>query len=245
MKLPGHSDPCRCATCSGHEGRPFLSLVDVNFERERRRILSDVNFTVDLGDFIAITGPNGGGKTTLLRIILGLLKPTSGKVVFYDADGIETIPQVPGYLPQKNSVDAHFPITVREVIASGLLASKDMLKSEREEKIERALELTRLCDVAKRPIGRLSGGQVQRTLFGRAIVSEPSFLVMDEPLSYIDSYFENQMYSIMQGMAQKTTILMVSHQMTHIGAIANRHIIVDGTLRECTHKCHYVQTDCD
>lgn len=244
MKLQGHSNPCRCAACSGHVGKPFLSLLDVSFERDNRLILSDINFTVDLGDFIAITGPNGGGKTTLLRLILGLLKPTSGKVQFYDADGRTIVPKAPGYLPQKNSVDAHFPITVREVIASGLLADNGISAAMREEKIERALELTQLCDLARRPIGRISGGQMQRTLFGRAIVSEPKFLVMDEPLSYIDINFEDQMYRIIEGMAKETTILMVSHQMTHIGAMANRHIIVDGTLRECTHACHYVQTEC-
>lgn len=244
MKLPGHSDSCRCGACSGFESKPFLTLSDVTFERDSRLILSNINFTVDRGDFIAITGPNGGGKTTLLRLILGLLKPDKGTITFYNENGEPTSVKAPGYLPQKNSVDSHFPITVREVIASGLLSLKNLSDVERIEKIEHALELTKLTELAHRPIGRLSGGQVQRTLFGRAIVSEPSFLIMDEPLSYIDAHFEEQLYAIIKKIAKDTTILLVSHQMTHIGGMANRHIIVDGTLRECTHHTHYIQQDC-
>lgn len=221
-----------------------MTLSDISLIRENRSILSNVNLTVDYGDFIAITGPNGGGKTTMLRIILGLIKPTTGNVCFYGKDGNVTPLQVPGYLPQKNSIDSHFPITVREVVASGLLALNNFTESEKNEKIERTLQLIQLEDFAKRPIGRLSGGQVQRTLLGRAIVSEPSFLIMDEPLSYIDVHFEERLYEIMQEFAKRTTVLLVSHQMTHIGTIANRHIIVDHTLRECTHLHHYVQPEC-
>lgn len=212
--------------------------------RENRNILSDINYTVDYGDFIAITGPNGGGKTTLLRIILGLIKPTTGTVKFFGTDGAETTLKVPGYLPQKQSVDSHFPITVKEVIASGLLGLKGLSDAARNEKIEKALELTQLADIAGRPIGRLSGGQVQRTLLGRALVSEPKFLVMDEPLNYLDVHFEERLYKLMEEIAKHTTVLLVSHQMTHIGTIANRHIIIDGSLRECTRQCHCVISDC-
>lgn len=247
MSSPGHSDPCLCSACdhlhSLHR-KPLFSLCDVSLRREERTVLGNVNFTVDNGDFIAITGPNGGGKTTLLRIILGLLKPSAGKLVFYDDEGrpVSRRPRI-GYLPQKNSVDSHFPITVREVVASGLLAS-ELPENEKHARIERVLDMIELSDYADRPIGKLSGGQLQRTLFGRAIVSEPPVLVLDEPLSYLDKHFEAHLYKIISNLAPYTTILLVSHEMSEIAGMANRHIIVDHTLRECTAAHHYIKQEC-
>ena len=222
-----------------------MSIFDLSFNREERAILSDVNLTVDRGDFIAITGPNGGGKTTLLRLVLGLLKPNGGKIVFYENDGItECAAPRFGYLPQKNSVDAHFPITVKEVIASALLPYKKMPEAEKKQRIADTLKLIELADLADRPIGRLSGGQLQRTLFGRAIVSKPPVLVLDEPLSYLDKHFEAHLYSIIADISRTTTILLVSHEMSEIAGMANRHLIVDGTLRECTAEHHYIRQEC-
>ncbi len=247
MKSPGHSDPCLCAACTHHDdGRPLLSLCDVSFARDSRIILDKINFTVDHGDFIAITGPNGGGKTTLLRLILGLLSPTAGKVCFYDDKG-NNIPSSafrPGYLPQKNSVDSQFPITVKEVVASGLLAKKDLDKDKKESLVRETLELIELSDLASRPIGRLSGGQLQRTLLGRALVAAPDVLILDEPLSYLDRHFEEQLYHILKAMPKQTTVLLVSHQISKIDELATRHVIVDRKLTECTHRHHYAKIDC-
>ena len=248
MNLPGHSPSCRCSACDGvhpHSRKPLLSLCDISLRREDRLILTDINLTVDHGDFIAITGPNGGGKTTLLRIILGLQAPSKGRIVFY-GEGGETTSRPPkfGYLPQKNSVDAHFPITVSEVIASGLLTS-NLSKAEKAEKVKEALALTELTDLSDRPIGKLSGGQLQRALFGRAIVSSPPVLVLDEPLSYLDKHFEAHLYSIIARLSHNTTILLVSHEMSQIAGMANRHIMVDHTLHECTAAHHYVKPECE
>lgn len=247
MKSPGHSDYCRCAQCLHTEGRiPLLSLRGVNFIRECRPILQDINFTVDRGDFIAITGPNGGGKTSLLRLILGLLKPDSGQIVYYGIDG-NVMPASlfrPGYLPQKSSVDDHFPITVREVIASGLLGVKNLDKTEKEVRIEEALDLTELRHLSSRPIGRLSGGQLQRALFGRAIVARPSVLILDEPLSYLDAKYSEHLHNIVWHLSDHATILLVSHQMSEIAGMANRHIIVDHTLHECAREHHYFPPEC-
>lgn len=247
MSYPGHSTPCLCSACARRQEKrpPLMSLCDISLSLDGKMILDDVNFTIDRGDFVAITGPNGGGKTTLLRVILSLIKPDRGFIVHYDAMGhaCQNAP-VPGYLPQKNSVDSKFPITVREVIASGLYEKK-MDRAMRDARIEEVLGLIDLRAFAKQPIGNLSGGQLQRTLFGRAIAAKPSVLVLDEPLNYIDRHFEDRLYEIVSEIAKNTTILLVSHQMNKIAGMANRHIIVDHTLQECTHSKHYTDPECD
>lgn len=217
--------------------RPLIELHDVTMRRESRVVLDNVNLRINRGDFVAITGPNGGGKTTMLRIILGLLKPTSGSVHFPSGR-----PSV-GYLPQKNSIDSHFPISVREVIASGLLGSEPTESAN--VLIDRALERVEMTDLADRPIGRLSGGQLQRALLGRAIVSSPSLLVLDEPLSYVDKHFESHIYRLIASIAPNATIILVSHEMTTIAAMANRHIVVDRSVSECSAKRHIALSSCD
>lgn len=247
MNLPGHSEHCRCCACSHTHDQPrtpLLHLCDVSFLREKRPILSNVNFTVDNGDFIAITGPNGGGKTTLLRLILGLLKPTQGSIVFCDENGNPALPPSIGYLPQKNSVDSHFPITVREVVSSGLLALGKTDKASVASRVAELLDMVGLTELVERPIGALSGGQLQRALFARAIARRPRLIVLDEPLSYLDKTFEKRLYGIVSEISKKTTILLVSHEMSEIGSMANRHIIIDRKLEECTAAHHYTPQEC-
>lgn len=210
---------------------------------EHRQVLSDVSLTVNRNDFLAVTGPNGGGKTTLLRIILRLLVPTSGEVTYLrDGQPCQNLPI--GYLPQKNMIDSRFPISVREVVSSGLLSIKDIGIKERDSRIADTLRLVELESHADTTIGNLSGGQLQRTLLGRALISRPEILVLDEPLSYIDKHFEERIYRIISDIAPSTTIILVSHEMSVISTMANRHIIVDHTLHECSAHRHFVPTDC-
>ncbi|MEZ3520173.1 MAG: metal ABC transporter ATP-binding protein [Muribaculaceae bacterium] len=223
---------------------PVIEVEKIGMRRGDRNVLTDVSLSVRRGDFLAITGPNGGGKTTLLRIILGLLQPTSGHIRYFNPSGKEGDKPAFGYLPQKNAVDAHFPVTVSEVIASGLLTMRGIDNGTRRHEIERVLELIDMTDLANRPIGHLSGGQLQRALFGRAIIRKPEILVLDEPLSYIDKHFEERLYDIIDDISHSATILLVSHEMSEISAMANRHIIVDHTLTECCATRHFIPPQC-
>ena len=219
----------------------LIALQHVSLEREGRQILNDVSMDVHAGDFIAITGPNGGGKTTLLRIMLRLLKPDSGNVIYYNEKGDRL--RV-GYLPQKNMIDSHFPITVKEVVSSGLLGVEDIGKTEAAGRVDEILSTVGMTEHQHQPIGVLSGGQLQRALLGRAIISNPDILVLDEPLSYIDKRFEARFYEIISELKKTSTVVLVSHEMTMLAEMANRHFIVDRTLHECSAHHHYVRSEC-
>ena len=218
---------------------PVIELRGVEMRRDDRIVLDGIDLQVAPGDFVAVTGPNGGGKTTLLRIILGLLRPTRGTV------SVRVPRSAIGYLPQKNTIDAHFPVSVRDVVASGLLGIAGLDPDDRLARIDRAIGRIDLADCADRPIGRLSGGQVQRALLGRAIVAAPALLVLDEPLSYVDKHFEHRIYDLLAEIAPACTIVLVSHEMSAIDAMANRHFIIDRTATECTAARHGIHTDCD
>ncbi|MCM1519142.1 MAG: ABC transporter ATP-binding protein [Pseudoflavonifractor sp.] len=223
--------------------KKVIELDHVSVAYDNRVILRDVCFDVSEGDFVAITGPNGGGKTTMLRTILRLLKPTSGRVIYrWEGKEVKRLPI--GYLPQKNMIDSHFPISVGEVVASGLLSIRGLDRHERDDRVGEMVSLVGLSDYRHAPIGSLSGGQLQRALLARAIVSRPSVLVLDEPLSYVDKKFEHHIYDIVARLAGHTTILLVSHEMTAIAAMANRHLIVDRELHEC-HSSHHFMTSCE
>lgn len=228
---------------STDNSRPgLIALHGISLSREGRTILSDVNLEISQGDFIAITGPNGGGKTTLLRIMLRLLKADKGSVVYNDIEGT---PLRIGYLPQKNMIDSHFPICVREVVESGLLGVKGISKVDKETLISDTLRLVGMEEHRDRPIGILSGGQLQRALLGRAMISKPNLLVLDEPLSYLDKMFEARFYEIIDDIRRNTTIVLVSHEMTAIAEMATRHLIVDRTLHECHAHHHYIKSECE
>lgn len=226
------------------EQQPLIRLTDVEFRRENRTIFSGVSLSVNRGDFMAITGPNGGGKTTLLRLMLRLVKPTSGMVEYLDGGTAAKNLHI-GYLPQKNMIDSRFPISVREVIASGLMSEPRCRQKELSYRVDEMLRLTELESHAENPIGALSGGQLQRVLLGRALVSKPEVLMLDEPLSYLDRYFEERLYDILTSLRDHTTIILVSHQMSRIESMASRHIIVDHNIHECHGTHRFVPCDCN
>lgn len=219
----------------------IIELDHVWVQYDSHVVLRDICLSVDQGDFVAITGPNGGGKTTMLRVILGLLHPSKGKIAYRleDEDGNR---MAIGYLPQKNMIDSRFPISVEEVISSGLIAYRGIDKARKAEMVKSTIELMGLTRQARQAIGDLSGGQLQRALLGRAIISNPKVLVLDEPLSYVDKQFEHHIYDIVAGLAPHTTILLVSHEMSTIATMANRHLIIDHELHECHSNKHFISS---
>ena len=222
----------------------LISLRGVTMQFDRKITLNDINLDICRGDFIAITGPNGGGKTTLLRIILRLLDPSKGSVTYLGDKGSGKRLRI-GYLPQKNLIDSSFPVTVKEVTAFGLMNTPDVSKEERMRRIDDTIRLMGLSDHADSAISELSGGQLQRALIGRAIISRPEVLVMDEPLSYLDKDYEHKLYHIIEELAPTTTIILVSHEMSAIAGMANRHLIINHSLQECHASRHYAHDACD
>ncbi len=178
-----------------------------------KMVLRDIRLTIYQKDFLGIIGPNGGGKTTLLKVILGLLSPAEGKVRFYQEN--KEVSQIKiGYLPQLNQIDRKFPISVREVIASGLASEKPVLgrfTASHQERIDETIQQMDLENLSQRPIGELSGGQLQRVLLGRSIVSNPQLLILDEPNSYVDKRFESRFYQLLEEINKRSAIILVSH----------------------------------
>jgi len=199
---------------------------------KRSMVLQDVSLTLFADDFLGITGPNGGGKTTLLKVILGLQPLAAGHIRFFEG-GRETNSLKTGYLPQMNLLDKKFPISVREVIASGMMSEKPLFRSlskEQNKQIDRVMEQMGLENLGKQPVGELSGGQLQRTLLGRAIVSRPRVLILDEPGSYVDKEFESHFFQLLDEINKESAIILVSHDLRSIEGLAKHIAYVNRTL---------------
>lgn len=192
---------------------PIIQISDLYAAYEEKTVLSHVDMTVYERDFLGIIGPNGGGKTTLIKSILGLHQPQKGKIHFYK-NGKE-VPEINmGYLPQYNNIDKKFPISVYEVILSGLSKQKSIFQrysNEQHELVRQMIIQMGLEGMDKRAIGELSGGQLQRALLGRALVSNPEVIILDEPNTYIDKRFEAKLYSLLEEINKERAIILVSH----------------------------------
>jgi len=192
------------------------------------RVLDDISFQICEQDFWGITGPNGGGKTTLAKVILGLLAPLSGTVRFANSDLKNRI----GYMPQTHLIDRKFPIVVSEVIASGLCSEKGMTRFQKKERVKETIQSMGLQTIAAKPVGELSGGQLQRTLLARAIINRPKLLILDEPNAYIDNAFETYFYNLLQEMNHSTAILLISHDMDAVTSLTKKVLTLNGIRHE-------------
>lgn len=181
-------------------------------------VLQDVDFKVNENDFIGVIGPNGGGKTTLLKVILGLVKPAKGKMVFnseiLNGNSI-------GYLPQMSTGDINYPVTVADIILSGLMIRKGVISrmsSSDKKKANTIIDELGLEGMSKSTLNELSGGQMQRVFLGRAIIGDPKLLLLDEPGNFVDMAFENDFYDKLRELNKQMAILMVSHDVGTISA---------------------------
>lgn len=203
----------------------LIKIIDLTIKYGQYFALEKANMTIGEKDFIGVIGPNGGGKTTLLKAILGLIEPTSGRVDF--SKKMNNRGSDIGYLPQVNTFDQRFPITVLEVVLSGLAGQRTWLKpysAKSKAKGLKILQELRLTDLASKSIGELSGGQMQRVFLGRALISDPKLLILDEPDTYVDNQFESELYEKLREVNQRMAILLVSHDVgtisTYVKSIA-------------------------
>lgn len=194
----------------------LVELKNVSVSYGQKQVLHDVCLTIKERDFLGIIGPNGGGKTTLVKTILGLTHITGGTLNYY-SKGTQVQGISIGYLPQYNQIDKKFPITVYDVVLSGLKKKWWKKYSAADhEAVRQMLDRMGVEKMADRPIGALSGGQIQRVLLGRAIISRPEMVILDEPNTYIDKRFEGQLYYILEEINKECAVVLVSHD---IGAV--------------------------
>jgi len=207
-------------TKDGDERREVISLRHVWAGYDHQAVLEDVNLTVKALDFIGIVGPNGGGKTTLFKVLLGLISPIRGEVRIM-GEPVEKGRRHIGYVPQLMTFDSDFPIRVWDVALMGRLGSRGLVQrytAEDEEVVADALRRVDMLDQRERPFGDLSGGQRQRVYVARALATEPSVLLLDEPLASVDPRVSSSIYELLKRLNQSVTILMASHDM---GAISS------------------------
>ncbi len=213
--------------------------------------LQDINFSIHEKDFLGIIGPNGGGKTTLLKIILCLLKPRRGTVTVLGKDPCESRSQI-GYVPQKSYFDKNFPIDVWQATLMGLYNQTGLFRRYSrgdKKKAEEALERVSMLEYRNRQIGELSGGQQKRVFIARALASDPKLLLLDEPMESVDPKVQGELYSLLKELQQEMAIVLVSHDITAISiyvdeiACLNQTLVYHGTkeisdeVLEDTYQC--------
>lgn len=203
--------------------------------------LENVNFRVNENDFIGVIGPNGGGKTTLLKMILGLLKPVKGELVF----NTEVLKGSRiGYLPQISTGDVNYPVTVKDIVLSGLMIGKGVfsrMSTADRKKADEVIERLGLSGMEGSTVNELSGGQMQRVYLARAIIGEPKLLLLDEPGNFVDSSFENDFYEKLKELNNRMAILMVSHDIGTISAHIKTFACVNRSLHY--HPSHEITNE--
>ena len=219
----------------------LLDVKGVYFGYNKKYVLEDVNLTVFRGDFLGIVGPNGSAKSTLIKIILGILKPQRGTVVLLNSP-IERFNQWDriGYISQRvRNFNPAFPATVEEIVGANLYSQMGVFKffnKEHKTKIKEALDVVNMSDYQDHLIGNLSGGEQQKVFIARTLISNPEIIFMDEPLVGVDVQSQEQFYGLMEKLNNELgiTLVMVSHDIGVITDKANRVACV-GNRKVCVH----------
>ena len=211
---------------------PIIEIQDLNFSYNSQSVLKDVKLIVNPGDFIAMIGPNGGGKTTLLKLMLGLLNADSGNIRIFGKRPKEVSHRI-GYVPQDVHINKYFPISALDVVLMGKLKpGQGWSRHSQQDRLAalQALEQVEMEKLRDQRVGELSGGQKQRVFVARALVTEPELLFLDEPTASIDTKGQNEFYSLLKELNKKITIIVVSHDLMVISGYIKSVICVNQRL---------------
>lgn len=207
-----------------------MSIDGVSTGYREKIVLRDIDLIIRERDFLGVIGPNGGGKTTLLRLMLGLIRPWKGQIHYAPAlregDHIKI-----GYLPQDSGLDFRFPLTVYDVVRTGMMKRRLMgIWQQDRKQVEKSLQKVGLFNIRNKPFGELSGGQRQKALLARAIADNPALLILDEPDTFTDQRFENELYVLLKSLNEEMAIIMVSHDLGIISSHVKTIACVNGKL---------------
>ncbi len=214
---------------------PEIIINNVSFAYKQRNILEDVNLLIKKNEFASIVGPNGGGKTTLLKLVLGMIKPDKGQVRIFGKSPDKVRRRI-GYMPQYAHLDMDFPANVMDVVMMGRL-SKTTLWFSKKDRVEAlsAIDEVGMADFIDTEFNELSGGQKQRILIARALCSRPDIMLLDEPTANVDHKTEENLFSILQNLNSNMTILLVSHDLGFVSKYVksvicvNRRVVIHPT----------------
>lgn len=208
----------------------LVKLENISCGYNADKVIENVNLELCDRDFVGMIGPNGGGKSTIIKLIMGILDPWEGRITYGRSESGDKIRI--GYLPQYHEFDHKFPISVKEVILSGLVCKGKITKYSRSEKkkAEEVADMLGIANITNKSIGELSGGQMQRAFLGRAIISNPQLLVLDEPVTYVDNKFEAELYEFLGELNKTKAILLVSHDVGQITTSVKTIACVNGHL---------------
>ena len=218
-------------------GEEILSVSNLSVNRSGNEVIHDINLTITCGEFVGIVGPNGGGKSTLMLTILGILKPRTGSVKIYDLAPMsrQTLGKV-GWVPQAaTNLPQNLQITVKEFIQLGTLNPKSLfqLTNKEREKVQKIIETIGLDEYANTRMANLSGGQKQRAAIGKALASDADLLLMDEPMVGVDGESRNSIMRLLDGLChnQSKTIVMISHDLASIKRTVHRMVYLEQKIR--------------
>ncbi len=210
-----------------------IQIENINFSYGRNSVLENANLIIEDKEFVCMVGPNGGGKTTLLKLILGLLEPQQGTISVFGNAPILGRKQI-GYLPQHANLDSKFPVTVLDVVLMGRLGKTRIMGFYTQKDRAAAVEMLARVGLDKlinRPLAELSGGQRQRVLIARALVSEPQLLLLDEPTSSLDDYVERELYDLLLELNKELAVVVVTHDIGFVSSYVSKVICVNRQVR--------------